>query len=100
MIYAIWLKDRPGTAQLRSQIRPEHRAYLGKMSDRIAFAGPLMSDDGETAIGSLLVMEFSSKADVRLWLKDEPFTKAGVYDEPIIHVFTNLWQQKVGYPLV
>ena len=41
MIYAMLLMDRPGTADLRVQVRPEHRAYLAKMADRMAFAGPL-----------------------------------------------------------
>ena len=34
MIFAILLMDRPGTADLRIEIRPEHRAYLAKLSDR------------------------------------------------------------------
>ena len=100
MIFAIWLKDRPGTAQLRTEIRPVHRAYLEKMSDRIAFAGPLTSEDGQRTVGSLLAMDFPSRVDLDAWLKDEPFTKAGVYEEPIIHVFNNRWQQKVGFPPV
>lgn len=98
MIFAILLMDRPGTAELRLQIRPEHRAYLGKMADRIAFAGPLTSEDGQATLGSLLVMEFPSRADVDAWLADEPFTKAGVYEKPIIHAFNNMWAQQVGFP--
>lgn len=98
MIFAIVLMDRPGTAELRIQIRPEHRAYLGAQADRIAFAGPLTSEDGKITVGSLLVMDFPSKADVETWLLDEPFTKAGVYESPVIHVFHNRWQQKVGFP--
>ncbi len=98
MIFAILLMDRPGTAELRIQVRPEHRDYLGKLADKMAFAGPLTSEDGKTAVGSLLVMDFPSKADVEAWLSDEPFTKAGVYEKPIIHVFNNCWQQMVGFP--
>ena len=98
MIFAILLMDRPGTAELRIQVRPEHRAYLGMQAERMAFAGPLASEDGKTTVGSLLAMDFPSKADVEAWLKDEPFTKAGVYEAPIIHVFNNVWQQKVGFP--
>ena len=67
-------------------------------TDKMAFAGPLSSEDGKTTVGSLLVMEFSNRADVDAWLEDEPFTKAGVYEKPIIHVFNNGWQQKVGFP--
>ena len=98
MIFAILLMDRPGTAELRVQIRPEHRAYLAKLSDRMAFAGPLTSEDGKTTVGSLLAIDFPSRSDLDAWLKDEPFTKAGVYEKPIIHVFTNMWPQKAGFP--
>ena len=98
MIFAILLMDRPGASELRMQIRPEHRAYLAKQAERMAFAGPLSSEDGKTIVGSLLGMDFPSRADVDTWLKDEPFTKAGVYEKPIIHVFNNMWQQKAGFP--
>jgi len=100
MIFAILLMDRPGTAQLRVEVRPEHRAYLAQQAERMAFAGPLTSEDGKTVVGSLLVMDFPSRADVDTWLRDEPFTKAGVYDKPIIYVFNNMWEQKVGFPPV
>ena len=98
MIFAILLMDKPGTEELRIQVRPEHRAYLAKLSDRMAFAGPLTSEDGQRTVGSLLAMDFPSRADLDAWLKDEPFTKAGVYEKPIIHVFDNKWPQKVGFP--
>jgi len=90
--------DRPGTAQLRVEVRPEHRAYLAQQAERMAFAGPLTSEDGKTVVGSLLGMDFPSRTDVDTWLRDEPFTKAGVYEKPIIHVFNNMWEQKVGFP--
>jgi uncharacterized protein YciI len=98
MIFAIMLMDRPGTAELRVQVRPEHRAYLALEAERMAFAGPLTSEDGKIVTGSLLVMDFPSKAAVDEWLSNEPFTKAGVYEKPIIHVFNNMWAQKVGFP--
>jgi uncharacterized protein len=100
MIFAILLMDRPGTSELRIQIRPEHRAYLAEQANRMAFAGPLTSEDGKTVVGSLLGMDFPSRVDADTWLKNEPFTKAGVYEKPIIHVFNNMWEQKVGFPPV
>ena len=98
MIFTMLLMDRPGAADLRVQVRPEHRAYLAKMADRMAFAGPLTSEDGKTTLGSLIAIDFPSRADVDAWLKDEPYTKAGVYEKPIIHVFNNMWEQKAGFP--
>ena len=98
MIFAILLMDRPGTLDLRVQVRAEHRAYLAQLSDRMAFAGPLMSDDGKTPIGSLLAIDFDSRVDVETWLQNEPYTLAGLYEKPVIHPFNNLWAQKMGFP--
>ncbi len=60
-------------------MRPEHKAYLAQVAERIAFAGPLMHDDGETMIGSLLAIDFDSRDAAQAWLADEPFTRAGLY---------------------
>jgi len=98
MIFAILLMDHPGTLDLRVQVRPEHRAYLAQLSDRMAFAGPLMSDDGKTPIGSLLAIDFDSREDVEAWLQNEPYTLAGLYEKPVIHLFNNMWAQKMGFP--
>jgi len=98
MIFMILLMDRPGTAELRTTIRPAHRAYLAQSADQMAFAGPLTSDDGQNTLGSLLMMDFPDRSSAQEWLKNEPFTVAGVYETPVIHAFTNLWQQKVGFP--
>ena len=38
MGYPFILFDRPGAAALRQQVRPEHKAYLDAVVDRIAFA--------------------------------------------------------------
>ena len=98
MIYILYLRDKPGGAALRQRVRPQHKAYLGAVADRIAFAGPLTGDDGVTMIGSLLAIEFENRAAARAWLNDEPFTRAGLYASVEIHGFVNLWPQKTGFP--
>jgi uncharacterized protein YciI len=98
MIFALHLLDKPGSAELRQQVRPEHKAYLARVADRIAFAGPLLHDDGQTMLGSLLVIDFASRDAVMAWLADEPFTQAGLYADVRIHAFANLWPQRAGFP--
>ncbi|WP_454726712.1 MULTISPECIES: YciI family protein [Cupriavidus] len=98
MLFVFHLLDKPGSGELRARVRPEHKAYLGAKADSIAFAGPLLGDDGETMVGSLLVIDFPSQAEARAWLADEPFTRAGVYGQSTIHAFANLWPQKAGFP--
>lgn len=98
MIYLFRLLDRPDGADLRQRVRPEHKAYLARVADRIAFAGPLTHDDGVTMMGSVLAIDFDSREAARQWLADEPFTRAGLYASVEIHAFVNLWPQKTGFP--
>lgn len=98
MLYAFFMIDRPHAAELRQQVRPEHKAYLAQVADRMAFAGPLLADDGQAMIGSLLVIDFDSRAQATDWLAREPFTRAGLYASSTVHAFANLWPQKVGFP--
>lgn len=97
MLYAFHLLDRPDAAALRTRARPEHKAYLTQVADRIAFAGPLLGDDGETMVGSLLVIDFADRAAALAWLALEPFTRAGLYRDTQVHAFQNLWPQRTGF---
>jgi len=98
MLFVLHLLDRSDAAELRQRLRSEHKAYLAQVAERIAFAGPLLRDDGETMIGSLLVIDFASRDAVQAWLADEPFTRAGLYAQTRIHAFANLWPQRAGFP--
>lgn len=98
MIYVFVLVDKPQHAELRQRVRPEHKAYLAAVADRIAFAGPLTHDDGVAMIGSLLAIDFPTRDAAHAWLANEPFTRAGLYARTEVHAFVNLWPQKAGFP--
>lgn len=98
MLFAFFLIDKPQAGALRDRVRPEHKAYLGAQAERIAFAGPLLADDGQTMAGSLLVIDFASREQACAWLADEPFTRAGLYASTSVYAFSNLWPQKAGFP--
>lgn len=98
MIHILHLLDKPASGELRQRVRPEHKAYLGAVADRIAFAGPLLADDGQTMVGSLLAIDFDSREAAHDWLAAEPFTRAGLYAATSIYPFVNLWPQKAGFP--
>lgn len=97
MLYAFSLLDRADAGALRARVRPDHKAYLAQVAERIAFAGPLLGEDGETMVGSLLVIDFADRAAAERWLADEPFTRAGVYGSRTMHAFRNLWPQRAGF---
>ncbi|MFZ6645185.1 YciI family protein [Undibacterium sp. TJN25] len=98
MIYIFHLLDKPDSLALRTELRPRHKAYLAEVVDRIAFAGPLMSEDGNSMLGSLLAIDFASREEALRWQADEPFTKGGVYGSVSVLPFVNLWPQKAGFP--
>lgn len=98
MLFTFFLIDRPDAGDLRQEVRPRHKAYLGLVQERIAFAGPLVHDDGSTMLGSLLVIGFESREEALAWLANEPFTQAGLYASTTVHAFINLWPQKTGFP--
>lgn len=98
MIFTFVLLDKPGQGELRQRVRPEHKAYLAAVVDRIAFAGPLVHDDGQTMLGSLLAIDFPDRDAAHAWLAAEPFTRAGLYASVTVHAFVNLWPQKAGFP--
>jgi uncharacterized protein len=97
VIYVMRLLDKPAASALRDAVRPAHKAYLAGVADRIAFAGPLVADDGVAMIGSLLAIDFASREAAMAWLADEPFTRAGLYLATEVHAFVNLWPQKAGF---
>jgi len=97
MLFAFVLHDAPGMAARRLEVRPEHKAYLAGVAERIAFAGPLLDEAGEMN-GSLLVIDFADRAAALAWLAAEPFTRAGVYGRNEVTAFRNLWPQKAGFP--
>jgi uncharacterized protein YciI len=100
MLFAFINWDDEDAAQLRAELRPVHREYLRAAEDRIAFAGPLLDDDAETVRGSLLVLDFPDREQAEAWLRDEPYTKAGLYGQVNVRPFNNLWPQRAGRPVL
>jgi uncharacterized protein YciI len=98
MIFTFILIDKPDSAELRTRLRPIHKAYLAQVADRMAFAGPLTHDDGQTMLGSLMAIDFDTRDAAHAWLHEEPFTQAGLYARTEVHAFVNLWPQKAGFP--
>ena len=98
MLFAILGIDRPDGLPQRLALRAVHKSYYAQIADRIAFGGPLLKEDHETMMGSLTVVDFPDRTSLEEWLKDEPFTKEGVYASVTLYPFENLSKQMVGFP--
>lgn len=78
MLFVIYCLDKPDQLELRMQNREDHLAYA-KATKSIKFAGPMLEGDGETMIGSLIVLEAESLAGAQAWSENDPYRKAGVF---------------------
>jgi uncharacterized protein YciI len=92
MLYIRLCVDKPGTEQLRNQYRGVHREYLASGVAKLIQAGPLMSSDETRNVGSFMVVEADSLEAVRRFHDNDPFTKAGLFEEVRIH----RWDKHVG----
>ncbi len=77
-LYAISAHDGPGAAAIRADKLGQHLAHIEATLERIAVAGPLRDEKGET-VGSLLVVKAEDAADARAYLESDPYFKGGVW---------------------
>ena len=79
MPYMVVALDKPGTAALRAATRAAHVAYLEANLDKLIGAGAQLSDDGETALGSLYLLATDSRAEAEAFVDADPFMTSGVF---------------------
>jgi uncharacterized protein YciI len=84
MLVSLLCFDKPGHADLRHLVRPMHLAWIRNSGIRITFAGPMLSQDGRTACGSIIIGEFGSFAQATAFAQDDPYTIAELFERVII----------------
>ena len=87
MQFAVYCLDKPGYAKVRADNRNAHIEHLTRHNDQIVLAGPMLSDDGQSMIGSLLVMDFADRATLDRFLADDPYAKAGLFQSVAVKSF-------------
>jgi uncharacterized protein len=90
-------QDRPGSAALRDEVREQHWSYMDGFEDELIARGPTLTEDGETATGSVHIVALPGPAAARAFALDEPNYQAGVYRDVLLRRFQNrlgrtMWQ--------
>jgi uncharacterized protein YciI len=86
--------DKPGGQSLRLANRGAHLDYLRENSKSIPVCGPLLSDDGQGMIGSLLILFADNREAAEKILAEDPYRKAGLFGS----VELRPWRWVVGAP--
>src|SRR5690242_19900027 len=79
MLWSIICVDKPNTAETRDKILKAHRDYLAGQSKILVLSGATQSDDGQTATGSVFILNVNSRAEAKAFSDGDPFTQAGVF---------------------
>ena len=81
-LFLINARDKASSSDLRQATRQAHLEWAGESRHKIAMAGPVLSDDGETMIGSTFIVEFDTLDEAKSWAAEDPYAKAGLFDPP------------------
>ncbi len=94
MLYTIVGQDIENSLPARLEARPAHLERLGTLKDegRLILAGPNPAidsqDPGEAGFtGSVIVAEFESLEAAIAWADQDPYVKAGVYQNVSVKPF-------------
>lgn len=84
MLFIIDCRDKPGHEDVRKDNRQAHQDYLKGFKDQVVAAGPLLSDDGEHMVGSLLVLDFADRLLAERFAANDPYAKAELFESVTI----------------
>lgn len=87
MLFAIHMIDHPNSGHIRTAASADHMAFVGEHLEKMYLGGPMLADDGETAIGSLVIMDFPDRAAATAFIASEPYNQAGLFESVTIRAF-------------
>ena len=85
MQFILICEDKADSEALRKANRDAHLAYIGDFD--VLFAGPMLSDDGSTMIGSVICVEAEDRAAVDAFAAGDPYQTAGLFQTVTIRPF-------------
>ncbi len=89
MEFLCFHRDRPGSMALREELREDHWSYMDRHANEMIARGPTLADDGETATGSLHIVDLPDPAAAREFAFEEPNYQAGAYRDVLLRRWHN-----------
>ena len=89
MEYFFYCRDRPGTAALRDELIEAHWSFMDGYAEGMVARGPTLAPDGETATGSMHIVDLPDAAAAQVFAFEEPNYRAGVYSDVLIRRWRN-----------
>ena len=80
MQFMIKALDGEGKLAKRMEVRPRHLEGMEKLRSNIICAGGLLNDEGKMT-GSVLILDFPSRAELDSYLAAEPYVVEHVWEK-------------------
>ncbi|MBT6431055.1 MAG: YciI family protein [Rhodospirillaceae bacterium] len=98
MLFAILRRDRPGKAELRARLQPDHNRYQEPFLPHIVFGGGMVIDgtdisgdvDIRDVVGNVLIFDAPDRATAEGFHNNDPYTLNDLFETVIIEPF---WQR-------
>ena len=90
MEFFCYHRDRPGSAALRDELLEQHWSYMDRYEAELIARGPTLTGDGETATGSVHIVDLPDPATARAVAFDEPGYQVGVYRDVMLRRWRNM----------
>lgn len=79
MPFLIEATDKPDSFALRQSVRPDHLAYLAEKAPLLLVAGATWTEDGQTALSSVLVVDVDTREQAEEFAAADPYARAGLF---------------------
>mmetsp|Transcript_41353 Transcript_41353/g.162940 ORF Transcript_41353/g.162940 Transcript_41353/m.162940 type:complete len:113 (+) Transcript_41353:514-852(+) len=84
IVYTILCLDKNSMRETRARIRPEHLSWWEE-SGRNGFIGPFPAEDGNGAVGTLIITDGHNLEEVTRWAETDPYNKGGIFESVTIY---------------
>ena len=78
MAYLVVCRDNENSVNKRLNNRTDHLEYLKSLGKKLILAGPILDKQGNPC-GSILVLSFTNREDVDLFIKNDPYSKVNLF---------------------
>jgi len=93
MHYAIINHDKPNSLELRMSTRETNLDNLRAAGDKRMIAGPILAEDGETPIGSVVIIEAESLDAARAFAAADPYAEAGLFSSSVVSAWRKVFPE-------
>jgi uncharacterized protein YciI len=97
MPYMIETFDKPGTGELRQELRPAHLDFLEQNKNMLLACGAKLQDDGSTGTGSFYIVDVETREEAQAFIDQDPFTQGGLFERMEINRWRKAYLNRESY---